>query len=248
MALVGWERTLRLQALIDAAAHMGIRLQPLRIGESPWQQLRHTPLDGILLERNLTPGMIEQVCRAARLLQRVPVIVAITDGEDEEMRTALNAGADAVLPASAGVQVVAAQLAALLRRRTVASGQGQTQYVLGDLVINIPARKVMAKGREVPLTNLEFAILVALVRNANQVLSSSRIYYEASGFVMLESEARELMKAHIRRIRAKLEACHVSRELIKNVRGEGYMIECPQPLLPRPVVLMDTFSEARSAF
>jgi DNA-binding response OmpR family regulator len=225
VALIGWERTPRLQSLLDAALGAGIRLQPLRISDSPWQQLRHTPLDGILLERNLGDEAVRQICESARLLPRPPVIVAITSMDDDEMRAVLDAGADAVLPVSAGVGVVAAQLSALLRRQHDRTQLPATQFHVGGLTLDVRARRATAGGRDVPLTNLEFGILVTLARNMDQVLSSSRIYFESSGIVMLESEARELMKAHVRRIRAKLQVYGISRDLIKNVRGEGYMIE-----------------------
>lgn len=225
VAVIGWERTSRLQSLIDAASCVGVRLQPLRVGEVPWQQLRHIPLDGILLERGLGSEMLQQVCASAHRLQPAPIVVAITELDDEEMCATLRTGADAIVPATAGPAVVAAQLGALLRRRDASENQRETNLRLGSLVINIPARRVIVNRTEVPLTSLEFAIVAALARHAGEVLSSSRIYYEASGIVMLESEARELMKAHMRRIRAKLQALGVSRDLIVTVRGEGYFID-----------------------
>ena len=228
VAMIGWERLPRLQALIDAAASLDIQLQPVPTGEVAWQQLRQTPIDGLLLERRVGLETIRQICAWVQLLQPVPAVLVVTAIDDGEMKAALHAGADAVAPASVDVSVIAAQLFALLRRRTTIGKRGETQFQFRDLTVDLASRRVMANGTAVPLTNLEFAVVAALARNAGQVLSSSRIYFEASGVVLLEGEARELMKAHVRRIRAKLEALGVSRDLIQNVRGEGYMIDRPK--------------------
>ena len=98
----------------------------------------------------------------------------------------------------------------------------------GDVVLDIKKHAFSFEGKLLPLTPIEFKILVSLVQRKGQVVSCSTLVQEAQGHECSEREARILIKAHISHLRQKIRAASPSGELVVNVRGVGYMFVADQ--------------------
>ena len=86
-----------------------------------------------------------------------------------------------------------------------------------DMVLDRADRSVMLGGREVPLSDREYDLLRALLRNAGRVLSRRQLeqhLYDSGRRV--QSNAVEV---HVHHLRRKLGA-----GVIHTVRGEGYVL------------------------
>jgi DNA-binding response OmpR family regulator len=88
----------------------------------------------------------------------------------------------------------------------------------GALRLEPNGHTVSFAGRPVELTAREFAILHALLLNAGRVLSKAQIEEQLYGWgEEIESNAIEVFVHHLRR--------KLAPELIRTVRGVGYMID-----------------------
>ncbi len=97
----------------------------------------------------------------------------------------------------------------------------------GPLTLD-PQKRLVIVGddpaRTVELTEGETAILGALMRRPNQVLSWSQLIHAALGYTLDEQEAQNQVRLYIFRLRRKLEADPSEPRLICTVRGSGYFL------------------------
>ena len=99
---------------------------------------------------------------------------------------------------------------------------------VGRLTIDPARKEVIFAARRVPLPPNQFRLLLYLALNADRVVSQRELVREIWGYVGSESEARELIKTHVRAIRRKLGWTEESNNYLQSVRGFGYMLSPPQ--------------------
>ncbi len=149
--------------------------------------------------------------------QRNPIPVLVLTARDAvaDRVQGLDAGADDYLVKPFDLDELAARIRALLRRQ---SGRIETELRCGDLIINPATHQVFLSAKEIALSGKEFAILHALIDRPGAVLSRAQLEQHLYGWdEEIESNAVEV---HIHNLRKKL-----GSELIRNVRGVGYVVE-----------------------
>jgi len=156
-----------------------------------------------------------------RDLSEVPVLMLTArDAEMEKVR-GLRAGADDYVTKPFGRQEFLARVNALLRRSSGAKPVERETYQDGLITIDVADARVTVNASEVQLTPLEFRLLVAFVRNPDQVLSRDQlldlVWGDASGV------AADQVKLYVGYLRRKLEPALDGIEMpISTVRGFGY--------------------------
>jgi len=103
---------------------------------------------------------------------------------------------------------------------------------LGDLLVDLRARRVMRGDEEVCLTRLEFDLLVYLVRNAGRVVGYDELLREVWGYDYTEG-AQETVKSCVKRLRQKIEPDPEQPRYLMTVRGVGYRWAIPRRLFSR---------------
>ena len=117
------------------------------------------------------------VCRQIRRQgDKTPVLVLTAKHEVSDRVSGLDAGADDYLLKPFALDELLARIRALLRRVEV--GTGSSNYVIGNLTLDLQTRRVTRAGRELELTKTEFNLLELLMRNENIVLTREMIYDE----------------------------------------------------------------------
>src|SRR5437899_12757156 len=101
-------------------------------------------------------------------------------------------------------------------------GAGRADPVLnfGELELNQATRELRVRGQLVPLSAREFALLEALLARPGAILSRAQL--EETLYGWSESVESNAVEVHIHALRKKLGA-----DLIRNVRGVGWMIAAP---------------------
>lgn len=102
--------------------------------------------------------------------------------------------------------------------KRVSEEQGVMQ--IGDLTIFPAQRKVLKRGQEVALTNIEFRILYALAVHQGNILSKEQIYNFVWNGEYLRDDSN--ITSHVRRLRKKIEDDPSKPTYIETVRGIGY--------------------------
>ncbi len=176
--------------------------------------------DGILLDLML-PGVDGiEVCRELRRkpdTRTIPIIMMTAKGEEADVVSGLEVGADDYVPKPFSTKVLVARLRALLRRT---SGQADTEagevIRRGPLVLDLGRREASLDGNLLELTFTEFEILHLLARRPGWVYSRSRIVNEIKGSDYPVTE--RAVDVQIVGLRKKLG----DADLIETVRGVGY--------------------------
>ena len=164
-----------------------------------------------------------QTLERIRDLSDVPVIMLTArDGELEKVR-GLKAGADDYVTKPFGRQELLARVEALLRRG--AEPVVVEDYDDGVVTIDVAQRQVVVNGREVQLTPLEFKLLSALVRNAEQVLDHERLLEQVWGDA--HAVSRDQVQLYVGYLRKKLAPDDPQSFPIETVRGFGYRYRKP---------------------
>lgn len=150
---------------------------------------------------------------------QTPVLMLTARHEIADRVAGLDAGADDYLVKPYSLEELLARIRALLRRNGV-TGDDSQSFVLGDLRMDLAARRVTRGDVVVELTKTEFDLLELLLHNVDIVLSRDLIYERIWGYDF-ETGSKSL-DVYIGYLRRKLEADGAPR-LIHTVRGVGYV-------------------------
>jgi DNA-binding response OmpR family regulator len=150
--------------------------------------------------------------------KELPVLILTARDTVQDRVQGLDGGADDYLVKPFDLDELAARIRALLRRR---SGRAVALLHHGELSLDPAARRVERAGQAVDLSPREFAVLQVLLENRGRVMSREQLEQALYGWDgEVESNALEV---HIHHLRRKL-----GGELIRNIRGVGYVIEKPR--------------------
>jgi two-component system, OmpR family, response regulator len=148
----------------------------------------------------------------------LPIIFLTAAADIDDRLAGFRAGGDDYLTKPFAVAELQARAGALLRR----SGRLDTSGVwqVGDLRVDVAARRATRNGRELELTRTEFELLLSLGANPDRVLSKSQLLTSVWGF---DEYDPNVVEVHISSLRRKLEAADEPR-LVQTVRGVGYVL------------------------
>ncbi|MEW6218747.1 MAG: response regulator transcription factor [Thermodesulfobacteriota bacterium] len=172
----------------------------------------------------MLPGMDGlAVCRgirAAESTKALPMIILSAKGEEEDIVTGLNLGADDYLTKPFSPKMLLTRIAAVLRRSQQEGRKDapkQDLLVVGRLTVDPSRHLVTHEGREIHLTVTEFAILELLVRRPGWVFTRQQIIDKVRGYEYAVTP--RLVDVQIFGLRKKMGE---AGKLIETVRGIGY--------------------------
>jgi len=196
--------------------------------------LERIPFDVIVVEVGVQFPDGVSVIRRARFLTRIPILALAEPQEGAGIIEALDAGAAGYVTAVPRPDEWQGLLSAVQGKAQSAQAPEPLGGVahIRRLVVDFDRREVSVEGSPVRLTPTEFRLLASLVGNAGKVLSAAELARELYEDEFGAEDARNLLKDHLRRLRAKLKPLEGERPYIVNVRGFGYMLE--RRAAPRP--------------
>lgn len=159
------------------------------------------------------------VLSALRARKQTPVLMLTARDLIDDRVRGLREGADDYLVKPFSFLELVARLQALTRR---SRGQESTQLKIGDLQIDLLARKAWRNGQRLDLTAKEFALLVALARRQGEILSKTTIA-ELVWDVNFDSDTN-VVEVAVKRLRSKLDG-PFQYNLLHTIRGMGYVLE-----------------------
>lgn len=178
--------------------------------------------DLVILDLMLPDSNGLDICRELRTSWRGPVLMLTAMKDDPDVVAGLEVGADDYVGKPVSPRVLLARVRALLRRG--GSDQDAEMIRRGDLTINVPSREAVFRGQRIDLTTTEFDLLTLLARRAGRVQGRGVLVEELRG-IDFHSFDRSV-DVIVSRLRKKLAAC-TDREIIKTVRGVGYLMALP---------------------
>ena len=178
------------------------------------------PPDAVVLDLMLPDGSGVDVAREIRSWSELPIVVLSAIGDEREKVLALDAGADDYVTKPFGAEELLARLRAVLRR--VPEGASVPRVEIGDLVIDLEARRVTLAGADVHLTPIEFDLLRALAEHRGKLVTHRQLLAAVWG-PGYETETHYL-RVHIAHIRSKIEPELSRPRYVITEPGVGYRL------------------------
>jgi two-component system OmpR family response regulator len=177
--------------------------------------LRGTDYGLVVLDLHMPDGRGIDLLRDMRKRgDATPVLIASARDQISDRIEGLDSGADDYLVKPYDLDEMIARIGAVKRRYARAPSP---VLMLGALAIDTVAKRVTAGDREIPVTRREWAILDALLRRPNAVMSKAQL--EDVLYSFGEDVSSNTVEVHISRLRGKL-----GRDTIRTLRGVGYSI------------------------
>ncbi|MGH3310578.1 MAG: response regulator [Streptomyces sp.] len=177
--------------------------------------------DAVLLDLGLPDMDGLDVIRGLRGWTRVPIVVLSARQTSDEKVEALDAGADDYVTKPFGMDELLARLRAAVRRAEPVGMPGDTATVeTDDFSIDLAAKTVTRRGRDVHLTPTEWHLLEVLLRNSGRLVGQKQLLQEVWG----PSYGRETnyLRVYMAQLRRKLEADPSHPRHFLTVPGMGY--------------------------
>jgi two-component system OmpR family response regulator/two-component system alkaline phosphatase synthesis response regulator PhoP len=162
-----------------------------------------------------------EVCKRLRATSAVPIIMLTARDDELDKVIGLELGADDYITKPFSIREFRSRVRALLRRVQARLDPVEEERIeRGEIVIDVPRRTVMNRGKPVELTYVEFELLRTLASQPGRVFSR-RMLLEA---LWKSADYRDprTIDVHVRHLREKLEDEPRTPEHILTVRGVGY--------------------------
>ena len=146
----------------------------------------------------------------------IPVMIVSARADIADRVRGLRTGADDYIVKPFESVELLARVDALLRR----TQRAETAFTLDGVTVRLEAGYAEREGKAIPLTNREFEVLCALIRNRNITLSREKLLSMVWGYdFMGETRTVDL---HVQRVRKKL---GWEKHIVTAYR-QGYRLEC----------------------
>jgi len=193
--------------------------------------MRDRPVDLVVLDVNMPGEDGFSIARRLRAGGPIGIIMLTAKRDTVDRVVGIELGADDYLTKPFELRELLARVRGLLRRllaapRPTASLGREVRF--GRCLLNLDARKLYdGGGSELPLTAMEFDLLEAFAGRPNRVLSRDQLLELAHH--RDEEPFERSIDMRIVRLRRKIEADPAKPQVIKTIRGAGYMFVPCQP-------------------
>jgi DNA-binding response OmpR family regulator len=188
-------------------------------GEAALKRHAEEAPDLVILDRGLPKLSGDDVCRRIRATSSTPILMLTGEKGSDERARLLDLGADDYLEKPFSKKELSARVRALLRRAGPAR-RAQPAASIGRLTVDARAHQATVAGEALDLTPTEFRLLAALATRPGEVVDRRALL--RAGWPDERDPDPEWLKAHLARLRAKLDAA--GAPALSNVRGVGYRL------------------------
>jgi len=154
----------------------------------------------------------------------IPIIIVSARGQEKDKVTALDAGADDYLTKPFGIGELLARLRVAMRHSAVIKNDSQatSQFVIGDLKVDLALRRVFVGDNEIHLTPLEYRLLTILVQHAGKVLTHQFLLKEIWG--PSDIDQTHYLRIFMANLRRKIETDPAQPRYLLTEQGVGYRL------------------------
>ena len=171
-----------------------------------------------------------RICEEIRKTSFVPILFLTAKAQESDRLIGLMVGGDDYLSKPFSYAELLGRVKALLRRYRIYHGKEGLERAdarkleLAGIQIEEEFHEVIVRGRQVELSEIEYQILLLMMKYPGQIFSAQNLYesvWQEPYFYSCNST----VMVHIRRLRVKIEKDPQNPELIKTVWGKGYRFE-----------------------
>lgn len=204
-------------------SHEGYEVDTADDGRIGLEKIEHEDYDIVLLDIML-PGLNGiEVCRRARKVTGVPIIMLTARDQVVDKVTGLDTGADDYLTKPFSIEELMARMRSALRKYS-AHSEEKSIITFKNITLNQVSWEVKVDHEIIDLTKKEYLLLEYLLLNKNHVLSREQILNVVWGYDYFGTT--NVVDVYIRYLRTKLDDSF-NEKYITTIRGMGYLIKEP---------------------
>ena len=206
--------------LVEYLSSHAMEVRHFLRGSEALRSIRSLAPDLVVLDLMLPDMDGLDVCRRLREDWDGQILMLTAMKDDADVVAGLETGADDYVGKPVSPRVLLARIRALLRRS--GSSTAPSAIRVGDLEVRPESRRASFRGADLDLTTTEFDLLEILAGRAGRVQERALLVRELRGidFTSIDRSVDVIVS----RLRRKLEAVGATREMIRTVRGIGYMM------------------------
>ena len=208
------------QAVCFVLEEAGMEVHFAADGAHALDLFRAIPIDLVILDVMMPIYDGLDVCLRIRQVSDIPIIMLTARGKEDDIVNAFDIGADDYIVKPFRPRELVARVQAILKR--VAQQEDvRKQLEFGSLLMDLEARRVTQRNRNIQMTPMEFKLLKYLMENAGVVLSKEDLLENVWGYPPTAGDMN-LIEATVRRLRKKVEKDPSHPRYIKTIWGTGY--------------------------
>lgn len=206
----------------------GFDVSAVNDGPSLFALMRSRPPDLVLLDLGLPGEDGLAIARQLREHHRCGLVIVTGRGDAVDKVVGLEIGADDYITKPFDLRELLARVRALLRRLApqpavpAASPQPAVSFGFGPWTLDTAARRLLGSDGEVAVTTGEYELLHTFVTHPGRVLSRDFLLEHTRG--RSAGPFDRTIDVQIGRLRKKLEQDANDPQLLKSVRGAGYIL------------------------
>ena len=210
--------------LKDNFEFKGYKVLTAADGEKGLNAALNAKPDLILLDIMLPKINGYEICRLIREQKlTMPIIMLTAKGEESDVVLGLNLGADDYVTKPFSIKELLARAAAFLRR---AKKEAQDVYEFGSLRLDLSARRLTRKHKEIELSPKEFDLLAYFVKKPGRALTRDEILNAVWGYDCIVTSRS--IDRFVTTLRNKIEPDPARPLFIHTIRQIGYRFEPPE--------------------
>ena len=184
----------------------------------------HPETDLVVLDV-MMPGMSGyEACGKIRALSNAPILFLTAKSAEADMISAYGSGGDDFLSKPFSQGEFLAKVNSLLRRYKEYRGKPAEALTIDGLEVDLETHSVKSSGKDVTLTDMEYAILEYLLKNRGSTVTAAELSESGWQERFLPGSGNTVM-VHVLNLRRKIEETPSAPKIIRTVWGKGYQID-----------------------
>lgn len=184
----------------------------------------HPETDLVVLDV-MMPGMSGyEACGKIRALSNAPILFLTAKSAEADMISAYGSGGDDFLSKPFSQGEFLAKVNSLLRRYKEYRGKPAEALTIDGLEVDLETHSVKSSGKDVTLTDTEYAILEYLLKNRGSTVTAAELYESVWKERFLPGSGNTVM-VHVLNLRRKIKETPSAPKIIRTVWGKGYQID-----------------------
>ncbi len=184
----------------------------------------HPETDLVVLDV-MMPGMSGyEACGKIRAISNAPILFLTAKSAEADMISAYGSGGDDFLSKPFSQGEFLAKVNSLLRRYKEYRGKPAEALTIDGLEVDLETHSVKSSGKDVTLTDTEYAILEYLLKNRGSTVTAAELYESVWKERFLPGSGNTVM-VHVLNLRRKIEETPSAPKIIRTVWGKGYQID-----------------------
>ncbi len=197
--------------------HEGYETDKASDGERGLKLAEEGDFDLVILDIML-PGISGiEVLRRLRRVSEIPVILLTARDSVTDKVMGLDMGANDYITKPFAIEELLARIRVILRKKYAEAPSAEGTILCCGLELRLSSHEVYYMGKPIELTNKEFTLLKIFAENKNIAMPRERLITEAWGYDYVGET--NIIDVYVRYLRQK-----ISSDIIKTVRGVGYML------------------------